>query len=260
MAFTTLHIEESGAVGTLRLRHAAHNNALNATMLEELASAARWFDARPEVRAVVISGEGRFFCPGADLLDPPIAGALPASGQDWLARREHAQLGLRTLEAIEGMRAVTIGAAHGAAVGGGLLLLMACDFRLVEEGTKLQLPEIELGLPLAWGGLPRLVAEIGPLRAKELIMSGRMLPPDEAVKIGLVNRVCPEGSLLAEAHALAQSLAKKPVVPMVITKEHIRAVSAQASGRAFGFLDGDVQMGLIKDPEMMAAALARTKP
>lgn len=244
-------------MGSLVLAHPAHKNALDVEMLEELGRAARWFDERPEVRVVIVRGEGRFFCPGADLHDPPVAGLLPGSGLDWLARRELGQLGLRTLESLERMRAVTIAAVHGAAVGGGLLLMIACDFRLVAEGTKLQIPELELGVPLAWGGLPRLVAEIGPARAKALIMTGRVVSPAEAAQMGLVHEVHPEAELYTEAEALAERLAQKPVVPLVITKEHVNAVRAQQVATALSFMDGDVLMGIAKDPEMMEAALGR---
>ncbi len=255
MSFSTLRLEVHGTVGELVLDHGAHNNALNAIVLEELILAARWFDERPEVRAVIVRGEGRFFCPGADLKDPPILGVLPASGKDWLARREHGQLGLRMIEAMEGMRAVTVCAAHGAAVGGGLLLMIACDFRVVAEGTRLQIPELELGVPLAWGGIPRLMAELGPARAKALVMTGRLFSPAEALQMGLAHEVVSTEDLLPRARALAASLGAKPSVPMAVTKEHIRAVRNQAMGTAFSFFDGDVLMGLAKDPEMMEAAL-----
>lgn len=256
MSFTNLKLEDRGTIGVLSLARTAQHNALDAVMLEELARAARWFDERPSIRTVIVRGEGRFFCPGADLKDPPILAALPASGRDWLARREHGQLGLRMLEAIEGMRAVTVAAAHGAAVGGGLLLMLACDFRLVAEGTRLQIPEIDLGIPLSWGGLPRLVAEIGPARAKALVMTGRAFSCAEAERMGMVHAVHPPAELLERAEALAAELAQKPSVPLVLTKQHVQAIRAQATGQAFSFLDGDVLMGLAQDPAMMEAALS----
>lgn len=255
MHWTRLRPEATGAVGSLVLSHPDHHNALDLRALEELIAAARWFDERPELRVVVVHGEGRFFCPGANLRDPPVTGLLPGSNLDWIERRELAQLGRRAMEAIERMRAVTIAAVHGAAVGGGLLLMLACDLRLVAEGTRLQLPELELGVPLAWGGLPRLVAEVGPARAKSLLLTGRAFTPAEARAMGLVNEVVAEAELLAEARSLAERLADKPSVPMIITKQHVNAVRDHAVGAAFGFMDGDVLMGIAKDPEMLEAAL-----
>jgi uncharacterized protein with PIN domain len=120
----------SSPLGRLTLNRPERLNALGATALRELAQAARWFDDRPEVRVVVVSGDGRAFSAGADLRDPPITAVAPDSDNTWAVRREVGQYGLRMTDAIEQMRAITVAQVHGYAVGGGLVLMAACDLRV----------------------------------------------------------------------------------------------------------------------------------
>lgn len=254
MQFDTVKVEVDGELGRLTLSRPADHNALNATLLHELAEAARWLDHRAGVRVVIVRGEGRFFCPGADLKNLPVADALPSSGKPWLERREVGQLGKRMADAVERMRAITIAQVHGAAVGGGLVLMLACDLRVVAADTILSIPEVELGIPLAWGGVPRLVREVGPARAKELIITARRFTPEEARDMGVVNRVCPPQELARETEALAQNLLAKPSVPLAITKDHVHAVTEAMAPAQTAFADGDVLLGQVLDPEATRAA------
>ncbi len=152
MELETLVLKCDGPIGSITLNRPDRLNAIGATMLRELARAARWFDERPEIRVVIVRGEGRAFSAGADLKDSPMAGASPRSGNEWAVRREVGQYGLRMADAIEQMRATTIAQVQGYAVGGGLVLMVACDLRVVAEDTVFSIPEIELGIPLALGG------------------------------------------------------------------------------------------------------------
>ncbi len=256
MDFETIRVTCEGALGKLTLNRPERLNALGATALQELAEAARWFDRQPEVRVVIVSGAGRAFCAGADLQDPPIAAAAPESGHAWAVRREVGQYGLRMADAIEQMRAVTIAQVHGYAIGGGLVLMAACDLRVVAEETVFSIPEIELGIPLAWGGIPRLVREIGPALTKELVMTCRRFTAAEAKAAGLVNRVVPLERLAAEAEALACEVIDKPPVPVAITKEHVNSVARAMGASVGGFSDGDALLGVASDPESRAAAVA----
>ena len=266
MEFETIRATASGAQGELVLARPARLNALSAKTMREIAAAARWFDEQADVRVVVVRGEGRSFCAGADLRDTPVAEAAPGSGRSWAERREVGQLGLRMSDALEQMRAVTIAQVHGHAVGGGVVLMAACDLRVVAEGTLLSIPEIDLGIPLAWGGIPRLVREIGPALTKELVMTCRRFTPEEAKAAGFVNRVVPAARLDDEVQALAAELAAKPVVPVIVTKEHVNAVT-RAMGVGFtSFADGDVLLGAVFDPDSLeyarryrSAALGRRK-
>lgn len=256
MTFDTIQVAADGPLGRLTLNRPDRLNALGATALQELAEAARWFDRQTEVRVVIVSGAGRAFSAGADLQDRPIAAAAPESGNTWAVRREVGQYGLRMADAIEQMRAVTIAQVHGYAVGGGLVLMAACDLRVAAEDTVFSIPEVELGIPLAWGGIPRLVREIGPALTKELVITCRRFTAAEAKAAGLLNRVVPAAQLASEVDTLARTIIDKPPVPVVITKEHVNAISRAMSAGSTAFADGDVLLGVASDPESRAAGLA----
>ncbi len=254
--FETLSVTTQGAIGRLTLDRPEGKNALNLEILQELAQAADWLNKQPELRVVIVSGRGRWFSPGADLKDLPGTQALPDSGKAWLERREIGQAGLRMADAIERIRAITIAQVHGVAIGGGLVLMLACDLRVVAEDTVFSIPEVELGIPLAWGGIPRLVREIGPAMTKELVITCRRFTPREAQRLGAVNRVVPAEKLEAEVEALAREVAEKPPVPVVITKEHVNAATRAMTAGLDGFADGDVLMGFLLDPDAREAGRA----
>ncbi len=157
------------------------------------------------------------------------------------------------------MRAVTIAAIQGWCVGGGLVLAAACDLRLAADSAKFSIPEVDLGIPLAWGGIPRLVREIGPARTKELVMTCRPFEAAEAHAIGFLNRVVPESSLPQVADELADSLAAKASHALLSTKRHVNAVSEQMLGTARSWADADgLVVGLV-DAEGVAAREAYLK-
>jgi enoyl-CoA hydratase/carnithine racemase len=225
-------------------------------MLTELAEAARWYDTHRELRVVIMSGAGRAFSAGADLRDSPAAEGSPRSGKSWLHRREVGQLGLRAADALEQMRAVTIAQVHGYAVGGAVVLMAVCDLRVAAADASFFIPEIDLGIPLAWGGIPRLVREIGPALTKELVMTCRRFTPAEAKAIGFVNRVVPAAQLESEVESLARELIAKPSVPVTITKDHVNAVTRVMGAGITAFADGDVLLGTFGEEESRAAARA----
>src|SRR5258705_8827846 len=209
MNFETLAIELSGSIGRLTLNRPERLNAMSSMMLRELAEAARWFDSQPEVRVVIVRGSGRAFSAGADLNDP----SRNPAGDSWLARRAAAQAGSRMMDAIEAMKATTIACVHGYAVGGAVLLLAACDLRVAAEDKVFSIPEVELGIPLAWGGIPRLVREIGPALTRELVMTCRRFSPAEAKAAGFLNRAGPAAELAKEAESIAAQVSTMPSVP-----------------------------------------------
>jgi enoyl-CoA hydratase/carnithine racemase len=253
MHFETINVEINGPLGRLTLNRPERLNAMNATMLRELAEAARWFDQQPELRVVIVGGAGRAFCAGADLKESPALTALPASGKSWLLRREAAQYGRRMADAIEQMRATTIVRLHGHIVGGGVVLASACDLRVAAEDARFSIPEIELGIPLTWGAIPRLVREIGPAMTKELVMTCRPFTPQEAKAMGFVNRVVPLTELDQQVEHLAADIIAMPSVPVVITKEHVNAVSRAMSAGLTAFADGEALLSAISDPESQQA-------
>ena len=251
MAFKTLTAEVEGAIGHLTLNRPQKLNPLSREALAEIAEAARWFDSHPDVKVVVMGGAGRAFSAGADL------GSF--QGQPEGDLRAAADQGRLMAEAVESMRAVTIAAIQGWCVGGGLVLAAACDLRLAADSAKFSIPEVDLGIPLAWGGIPRLVREIGPARTKELVMTCRPFEAAEAQTIGFLNRVVPESSLPQAAAELADSLAAKASYALLSTKRHVNAVTEQMLGTARSWADADGLVVGLGDAECVAAREAYLK-
>jgi len=249
--FETLRIEVDGAVGRLTLDRPGKLNPLSTTALREIAEAARGFDARPEVKVVIVRGAGRAFSGGADL------GTF--SGKPDLPIREAADLGRRMADALEDMNALAIAQLHGWCVGGGVVLAAACDLRIAAEDARFSIPEVDLGIPLAWGGIPRLVREIGPALAKELVLTCRPFDAAEAKAAGFVNRVVPADALEAEVEALARQLAAKARHALTSTKRHVNAVTANATGLARSWSDADGLVTAFSDPECAEARRAYLK-
>jgi enoyl-CoA hydratase/carnithine racemase len=226
---------------------------MNATMLRELAAAAYWFDQQEDLRVVIISGTGRAFCAGADLFESPTTDLLSESGKSWLSRREVAQLGRRMADAIEQMHATTIVRLHGHIVGGAVVLAPACDLRIAADDARFSIPEVELGIPLTWGGIPRLVREIGPALTKELVMTCRPFSAQEARAMGFLNRAVPVTELDQQVEHLAAEIIAMPSVPVAITKEHVNAIARVMSAGLTVFADGETLLSTLNDHESRRA-------
>lgn len=244
-AFETLIVRVEDGIGHVVLDRPAKRNALSTEVLEELASAARWFDTAPEVRAVVVSGAGDHFSAGADLA----AFSGPAQGDV----RAAADAGRLMADAIEEMVAPAVAAISGWCVGGGLVLAAACDLRVAADDARFSIPEVDLGIPLAWGGIPRLVREIGPAATKELVMTCRTFDAQEARALGFLNRLVPAESVLTEATALARELAARPPLAVRATKRHVNAVTSQMVGTARSWSDADSLITALHDPDCQQA-------
>lgn len=243
--FETLEVSSDGAIGQLKLNRPDRLNALSPAMLRELIDAAAWCDERTELKVVIVSGAGRAFSAGADLE------AFLALERDTL--RDAADLGRQMAEAVERMRAVTIASIHGWCVGGGLVLAAACDLRLAAGDARFSIPEVDLGIPLAWGGIPRLVSEIGPARTRELVMTCRAFDASEARVTGFVNRVEAADELERSARDLAEALAAKPSLVLRATKRQVNAVVQQMAGTARSWSDADSLVAALADSECAAA-------
>jgi len=245
-----LEISLNGAIGRLDLARPDKLNPLSTATLTALRDAARWFDDQLDCKVVVVGGQGRVFSAGADLAG--FTGAAPVAGQP--VGRDAADRGRIMADAIEAMRAVTIARLHGWCVGGGVVLAAACDLRVAADDARFSIPEVDLGIPLAWGGIPRLVREIGPARAKELVMTCRPFDAAEALSMGFVNRVVPGAELDDAVDELAEQLAAKAGQALRATKAHTNAVTAAMVGMTRTWADADgLEMGL-HDPEGRAAA------
>lgn len=247
--FDTLHIEVSGPVGTMRLNRPERLNALSRQTLRDLAEAAQWWNSQRDVKVVVVSGSGRSFSAGFDLGDF-------ASRDPEVTPRDSADLGRIMAESVTDMNALTIASIHGHCVGGGVVLAASCDLRIAAHDALFRIPEVDLGIPLAWGGIPRLVRELGPAVTKELVLTCRAFGPDEAVGLRFINTVVDRTELDAHVAALAESLAAKPGYALRTTKQQVNAVTEEMIGTGRSAADADSLVFATSDPESRAASAA----
>lgn len=234
----TVAVAVDGATGSLWLDRPDKLNPLSAQTLRELEVAARWFDEHPDLKVVTVGGRGRAFSAGADL------GGFGAG-----AGRADREQGWRMGRALEEMRAVTVARIQGWCVGGGVVLVAACDLRVAAVSARFSIPEIDLGIPLAWGGVPRLVREIGPARTKELVMTGREFSPAEALAMGFLNQVVDDDQLDGAVARLVEQLAGKPKLGLLATKAHTNAVTESMVGTGRSWADADGLDAGLRDPE-----------
>jgi enoyl-CoA hydratase/carnithine racemase len=239
-AFTTLHVEADGRIGRLTLNQPDKLNPLGTTALEEIAAAAGWFDTT-DVSVVIVTGEGRSFSSGFDLREFSGGGGSADAGR-------------LMAEALDAMRALTIAAIKGACVGGGLVLAAACDLRIAADDTRFSIPEVDLGIPLAWGGIPRLVREIGPALTLELVLTCRPFDAEEAKSIGFVNRVVPRPDLEWAVDELAQSLSRKAPSVVATTKRQVNEAIEQVASTQGAWADALALSAALGDPEARRAA------
>ena len=217
--FRTLRAAVDGRLGRLTLDQPERLNPIGAQALEELAAAAAWFDEQ-DVPVVVVGGAGRAFCAGFDLRELTAAPADRAPADHPGASTP--ALGAAMAQAVSSMRALTIAAIQGPCVGGGFVLALCCDLRIAADDAWFSLPEAELGIPLAWSGVPRLVRELGPARANELILTCRRVPASEAAAIGLVNEVVDRASLDDVVAARATLVLERTDAVITTTKRQVR--------------------------------------
>lgn len=258
-SFTTLRVEVDAEpqhrIGRLTLDQPAKLNPLGSTALREIADAARWFDTT-EVSVVIVTGAGRAFSSGFDLRE------FAAGADAETPPRDSADLGRRMAEALERMDALTIAAIRGRCVGGGVVLAAACDLRIAADDCVFSIPEVDLGIPLAWGGIPRLVREIGPAMTRELVLTCRPFGADEARTLGFVNRVVTTDGLTDAVDELARQLAGKAPGVVRATKRQVNEALDAVSTTAGSWADADLLGAAVRDPEARAAAhdyLERTK-
>lgn len=257
--YETLQVGSDGRVGHIRLSLPDRRNAVTATMLAELERAARALDAEPAVDVVVLQGAGRAFCAGADMDNfEAFPGGRKAAAAVPTDRVQQAvalaRLGRNAIEALEQMRATTVASVHGYAIGAGMLIAAAADFRILADDAFLQVPEIDIGTPLLWGGIPRMVCQLGPTRTMDLVTSGRRVDAQEALGIGWATRVVPAGQLDAEVQALVASLLAKPRFVLRATKEHVLAVARMMRAGDTSYADSYLAAACWVDPEARGVA------
>ena len=217
-----LKIASEGRLARVVLERAERRNAFSADLMREMIGAAAEFAARRDIDAIVVSGSGGVFSAGADLKDA----TRWAGGAPLLEQRETSSLGGRMARAWEELPQVTVAAIEGYAIGGGLALAVALDWRVIARDAFVSLPEISLGIPLTWGTLPRLVNLVGPARAKRLAILGERVDAETAQAIGLVEEVSDSGKALQVAEELLSKALEKPKHSVMMTKETVNAYAS----------------------------------
>lgn len=209
-AFIDYAVEDHIAVVTIQRESAL--NALNDDVMLELAVALELAEADVGVRALIVTGAGRAFVAGADL-------ANIERIQDAFTGREFSLAGQDLMNALSALPFPTIAAVNGFALGGGLELALACDLRVASNDAKLGLPEVTRGIFPGYGGTQRLSRLIGQGRALDLILTGRHVGADEALQLGIVNRVVDDA--LEGAMELGRTIVKNAPVALGLAKEAV---------------------------------------
>jgi enoyl-CoA hydratase len=211
MEYKTILLSKENGVAVLTLNRPPMN-PLNSQVFIELGQAIDEIKADSAIKAVIITGAGgKALAAGADVSE--MANLTPVEGYQFCQNSKTA------FEKIENLNKPVIAAISGVAFGGGCELALACDYRLAADNAKFGQPELGLGIIPGGGATQRLPRLIGMAKAKELIFLGDIIDAVTAEKIGLVNKIVPADTLLAEAQILAQKMAAKPAVALQMAKE-----------------------------------------
>ncbi|AKF07022.1 enoyl-CoA hydratase/isomerase family protein [Sandaracinus amylolyticus] len=210
-----VRLEIDGALATLTIDRQDKLNALNAQVIAELHDAAREVRTTRDVRCLIVTGAGeKAFVAGADISEMKEMRLDQA--------RAFAQAGHAAFDALEALPFPVIAAVNGFALGGGTELALACDFIYASEKAKFGQPEVKLGVIPGFGGTQRLLRRVGNAHARELIYTGAIIGADEALRIGLANRVLPHGELLSAARATAATIAQMGPLAVAEAKKVMR--------------------------------------
>jgi enoyl-CoA hydratase/carnithine racemase len=232
-----VEVRREDRVAVLTLNRPEKLNALSRAVEEALGDALASEEVSTSA-AVVVGGEGRAFCAGADVLE--------MREQSVAAILEYYRTTGQVYEAVASLRQPTIAAIHGYCLGGGFELALACDFRVADTTSVFGLPEVAIGIVPSSGGLTRLVRSVGPTRAKELMLLRDRFGAEEALGWGLVTAVAPEGSAQARAIEMGTELAQLPALAVEVAT---RAVDAAG--------DSGLEASLLIE-RLAYAALAQT--
>jgi len=212
MTFETVSVEKNGRLATLTLNRPQSMNAMNATMMKEIADALEWISGEKEIQVLLIKGAGRAFSAGGDIkamLDPESPLDIDVVMVDVS----------RLAKTLYSLPMVTIASVHGAAAGLGLSLVLGCDVVIAEENSKLAMNFIGIGLVPDGAGHFFLKERVGIPKAKQLIWSGKVLNGHEALALGLIDEVTAEGRGLEQAELTAAKFLSSPIKAVIASKQ-----------------------------------------
>lgn len=214
---TYFNLERKGRVATITMDRAEKHNAINTDMMRELESLAHTFAEDEETRAVVLRAEGENFSFGADIDEMGSGSERPST----LKIRRGAELGARLMRSLRDIHQPVVCAVQGVSTGGATCIATACDFRIASREARMGYGEVKLGINLMWHAVPTCVQLVGPARAKQLIMSGKLVPAQTLADWGLVDEVCERDELDDRALLLAEDYAALPPISVQMIKRSI---------------------------------------
>jgi enoyl-CoA hydratase len=201
MDYEILKTAVADGIATVTISRPKAMNALNTRFFEELDALVAEMAGRADVKVIILTGEGKAFVAGADIAE--MAGKSQEQG------RHFSRLGQKTFRSLELLDKPVIAAINGFALGGGLELAMACDFRLASAAAKFGQPEVSLGVIPGYAATQRLPRLVGLGNALYLLLTGEMIGAEEALRIGLVQKIFPPEELLAAAQGIAKAICSK---------------------------------------------------
>lgn len=236
MDYKNIRFKKEAPLGWIIINRPNRLNALNAETIKELYSSFLSLREDADIRAVILTGSGeKAFVAGADINE--LAGLDQANGRDYALE------GQELTKLIENYRKPVIAAINGFALGGGTEIALACHVRIAAENAKMGQPEVKLGLIPGFGGTQRLARLVGKGKAMELILSGRMIDAQEALSMGLVNRVVPSADLMPACEELAREMMDNAPLALEFS---IRAINEG--------LDKPLPEGLLHEAELFGSA------
>lgn len=209
-----IRVDHAPPIATVRLDRPKVLNALNPELIAELVEVLGGLDREASVGAIVLTGDERAFAAGADIGAMAESSLVEQIGRDQFAAWDR----------LRKVKKPLIAAVSGWALGGGNEVAMMCDMIVASETARFGQPEINIGVMPGAGGTQRLAQALGKARAMEIVLTGRQITAEEALAMGLVNRVAPVETYLEEAQALAAEIAAKPPIAVQLAKQAVNAV------------------------------------
>lgn len=246
MSYETIIFEKAGAIATITLNRPKRLNAINGQMTIELGRVMDEIAADEEIRVAIITGGSDYFCAGADISE--IVQITDIDQTFEFSRRIQT-----TLDKVEQMPKPVIAAINGLALGGGCEIALSCDLRIAADNATIGVPEINIGVVPGAGGTQRLPRLLGICKAKEMLYTGDRITAQEALQLGLINKVVPAAEVMDEAKKLAEKLAAKPPLALKMAKYLVNSgmnvdlqsgLRMEAQALAYLFVTKDKQEGM----------------
>lgn len=254
MAYQNLLVASEERIGIIKINRPAALNALNTQTIQELNDAVHQLSENPDVRVIVVTGEGKAFVAGADIAEMKVMTKEQAM--------DFSRMGQKAFSFLESQEKPVIAAVNGFALGGGCELALACDIRIASEAAKFGQPEVSLGVTPGFAGTQRLLRLVGTAKAKELVYTGDIIDAQTAFSLGLANQVVSPDKLMETAMGMAKKIASKGPMAVKLAKRVIHrgsksdfdtGSSFEVEGFGECFASGEAEEG-------MSAFLEKRKP